>query len=169
MDSTYITPFIKSVQNVFETMLQLPVQIGEPSLKRTGAPSYDVSGIIGMSGDVDGSIVLSFPIATAERVVSLFVGEDMAHAHDDFPDAVGELVNMISGGAKAQFGGKSVSISCPSVVIGREHAVHGAKDVVCIHLPCETNCGEFAVEVSIKQTSLGSGGLAAGAGKAANA
>jgi chemotaxis protein CheX len=168
VDSNYITPFIKSVQNVFETMLQLPVRIGEPSLKRSGAPSYDVSGIIGMSGDVEGSIVLSFPTATAERVVSLFVGDDMEHAHADFPDAVGELVNMISGGAKAQFSGKSVSISCPSVVVGKAHAVHGAKDVVCIHLPCQTDCGDFAVEVSIKQSSLGSP-AAAGASAAVRA
>jgi chemotaxis protein CheX len=162
VDSTYVTPFIKSVQNVFETMLQLPVQIGEPSLKRSGAPSFDVSGIIGMSGDVEGSIVLSFPTATAERVVSLFVGEDMEHTHDDFPDAIGVLVNMISGGAKAQFGGRRVSISCPSVVVGKAHAVHGAKDVVCIHLPCQTDCGDFAVEVSIKQSSL-AGSQTAGA------
>ncbi|MCC7408157.1 MAG: chemotaxis protein CheX [Phycisphaeraceae bacterium] len=167
MDSSYITPFIKSVQNVFETMLQLKVDIGEPALKRSGDPSYDVSGIIGMSGDLEGSIVLSFPTATAERVVSLFVGTDMAHSHADFPDAVGELVNMISGGAKAQFAGKHVSITCPSVVIGNDHAIHGAKDVICIHLPCQSDCGQFAVEVSIKQSCLKPAAATASAGAGA--
>ncbi|MCC7409863.1 MAG: chemotaxis protein CheX [Phycisphaeraceae bacterium] len=154
MDSTYITPFIKSVQNVFETMLQLHVQVSDPSITRSGELSFDVSGIIGMSGDMEGSIALSFPIATAERVVSLFVGEEMAHTHADFPDAIGELVNMISGGAKAKFVGKQVTITCPSVIIGRKHAVHGAKDVICIHLPCTSDCGDFALDVSIKQSSL---------------
>lgn len=151
MDSTYITPFVKSVQNVFETMLQLPLEIGEPSLKRADSPTFDISGIIGMSGDVEGSVVLSFPTATAERIVSLFTGIEIEHTHDDFPDAIGELVNMVTGGAKAQFEGKSVTISCPSVVIGQDHVVFGRKDVVCIYLPCTCDCGEFTLEVSMKK------------------
>ncbi len=154
MDSSYITPFIQSVQNVFETMLQLPVQIDEPSLKRNDEPEFDVSGIIGMAGDVDGSVVLSFPTQTAERIVSLFTGMDIEHSHEDFPDAIGELVNMVTGGAKAQFQGKAVTISCPSVVIGRDHKVFGRKDVVCIYLPCSCDVGEFSVEVALKQSSL---------------
>jgi len=147
--SSYVTPFVMSVQNVFETMLQLPVQLGQPSVKRQDDPSFDVSGIIAMSGDLEGSIVLSFPTATAERVVSLFVGEDLSQAHEDFADAVGELVNMVSGGAKARFEGKQVSISCPSVVVGDGHQVYQRKDVVRIVIPCESDAGHFAVEVSI--------------------
>lgn len=157
MDSTYIMPFVSSIQNVFETMLQLRVDVKDPVLKRTSEPSYDVSGIIGMSGDVEGNVVLSFPTTTAERVVSLFTGEELAHTHEDFPDAVGELANMISGGAKAQFTGKQVSISCPSVVIGTDHVVFGRKDVVCIQILCSSDCGEFAVEVSFRKGANESG------------
>lgn len=152
--SSYITPFISSVQNVFETMLQLPVQLGNPELKRSGSTGHDVSGIIAMSGDLEGSIVLSFPTATAERVVALFVGEDLASTHDDFADAIGELVNMVSGGAKARFDGKHVSISCPSVVIGDSHSVFARKDVVQLIIPCQSDVGDFAVEVAILQSSL---------------
>ncbi len=157
MDSSYITPFVKSVQNVFEMMLQLEVAIGQPKLKRNDEPSFDVSGIIGMSGDVEGAVVLSFPTATAERVVSLFTGTQLDHAHEDFPDAIGELCNMVTGGAKAQFTGRSVNISCPSVVIGPSHKVFGRKDVICIQLPCSSDAGEFTVEVTIRQNSLPAG------------
>ncbi len=159
MDQSYIIPFIKSVQNVYETMLQLPVQMGQPELKQPGEAGHDVSAIIGMSGDVEGSVVLSFPTATAERVVAIFTGMELKSDHEDFADAVGELVNMVSGGAKAQFGGKEVTISCPSVVIGEKHQVYGRKDVVAICIPCECDCGEFNVEVSIRQ---GAGAPAAG-------
>lgn len=151
MDSAYIMPFVNSIQNVFETMLQLPVTVGDPQLKRTADPHFDVSGIIGMSGDVEGSVVLSFPTATAERIVSIFTGEELAATHEDFPDAVGELVNMVSGGAKAQFTGKNVSISCPSVVIGKDHLVFARKDVVCIQMLCNSDCGDFAVEVTFRK------------------
>lgn len=154
MDQTaYITPFVKSVQNVFETMLQLPVEIGQPSLNREPETHHDVSGIIGMSGDLDGTIVLSFATACAERVVSLFTATEMTQDHEDFADAVGELVNMVSGGAKAQFPGQSVAITTPSVVIGRGHQVYGRKDVVCITIPCSCDCGEFDVEVAVRQAT----------------
>ena len=49
MDPQFITPFIKSVQNVFSTMLQLPVSIKDPTIK-TGQQPFDVSGIIGAIG-----------------------------------------------------------------------------------------------------------------------
>jgi chemotaxis protein CheX len=153
VDQSYIIPFIKSVQNVFETMLQLPVQIGQPEIKHSGESGHDISAIIGMSGDVEGTVVLSFPTETATRIVAVFTGTELAADHEDFADAVGELVNMVSGGAKAQFPAKNVSISCPSVVIGESHQVYGRKDVVSICIPCESDCGNFNVEVSMRQDS----------------
>jgi len=149
VDPAYITPFVGSISNVFETMLQLPVTVGSPSIKSHGTPSYDVSGIIGMTGDVEGTVVLSFPTATAERAVMLFTGMELKADHEDFADAIGELVNMVSGGAKAQFTGKSVGISTPSVIVGSEHSVYGRKDMTTIEIPCTCDIGEFNVEVSL--------------------
>lgn len=152
MDPSYIKPFIASIQNVFTTMLQLPVTIKEPFIKTGSGTSYDVSGIIGMSGEVVGSVVLSFPQQTAQRVVALFCGSDLSNSPTDFADAVGELVNMVSGGAKAGFAGKKVSISCPSVVVGPSHIVARQTDAPTIVIPCGTDCGDLAIEVTIATT-----------------
>ncbi|MEM6258757.1 MAG: chemotaxis protein CheX [Planctomycetota bacterium] len=149
MDPAYITPFISSISNVFETMLQLPVSVGTPDIKSEATPTYDVSGIIGMTGDVEGTVVLSFPTATAERAVTLFTGMEMPADDDDFADAIGELVNMVSGGAKAQFEGKSVGISTPTVIMGSGHNVYGRKSMTTIAIPCTCDIGEFNVEVSM--------------------
>ena len=153
MDSNDILPFIKSTKNTFETMLQMPVECGAPELKKGDAPTFDVSAIIGMSGDVEGSVILSFPQETARRVVAVFTGADAPNNPEELADAVGELVNIVAGGAKAQFKGKNVSISCPSVVIGPSHSVFGAKDVVCVVIPCNCDCGNFCVEVATKPNS----------------
>ncbi|MEM7626306.1 MAG: chemotaxis protein CheX [Planctomycetota bacterium] len=150
MDSQFILPFIESVTNVFETMLQLEVKIGTPSIKPDDANSHDVSGIIGMSGDVEGTIVLGFPVTTAERAVGVFTGMEMDSKHEDFADAIGELVNMVSGGAKAKFTNRKVSITCPSVIVGEHHTVSGRKDIVTIHIPVDCDLGEFSVDVSIR-------------------
>ncbi|MCA9300120.1 MAG: chemotaxis protein CheX [Phycisphaerales bacterium] len=153
MDAKFIAPFMSSTQNVFSTMLQLPVEIGEPHVKDTQKPSFDVSGIIGVSGDMVGSIVLSFPRQTAERVVALFTGAEFEYGGEDFADAVGELVNMISGGAKAGLAGINASISCPSVVVGEGHSVSLRSDAPCIAIPFNTDCGEFVLEVALAECS----------------
>ncbi|MBL4591081.1 MAG: hypothetical protein JKY96_03890, partial [Phycisphaerales bacterium] len=74
MDPAYITAFVTSIQNVFSTMFQLPVEVGEPSIKTDRTMTHDVSGIIGVSGSMVGTIVLSMPSETASSVVTLFTG-----------------------------------------------------------------------------------------------
>jgi len=168
MDATYIRAFVSSIQNVFSTMLQLPVTVGEPYVKGPNTPETDISGIIGMSGDVTGSVVLSFPSATALSIVALFAGEKHDVNSPDFADAVGELVNMVSGGAKGQFKNKKASISCPSVVIGGKHRIAGPSDVPCIVIPIKTDCGELFIEVAIQEREAAEGGAKAAAKSAAN-
>ncbi len=155
MDPGMITPFVTSIQNVFSTMMQLSVTIGEPAVKAEGGTSYDVSGIIGMSGDVAGSVVLSFPRESALRIVALFTGTQVSADSPDFFDAIGELVNMVSGNAKALFpGGRKVSISTPSVVVGPGHKVANRSDVPCIDIPCQTDCGQFVIEIAIQERAV---------------
>jgi chemotaxis protein CheX len=151
MDARSIAHFVASTQQVFSTMLSLSVTAGKPYTV-SAVPRFEneVSGIIGMSGDLQGMVVLSFPTATAKGAIQAFTGMEMDPASADFADAVGELVNMISGAAKAKFEGKNVSISCPSVVIGKGHRVQQPSDAVCITIPFTCPAGEFSVEVAIK-------------------
>ncbi len=162
MDARSITHFIASTHQVFETMLSMPVTPGKPSACCT-VPSFqsDVSGVIGMTGDVVGMVVLSFPLSTARGVLKAFTGTDIDPSSPDFSDAVGELVNMISGAAKARFEGLSVSISCPSVILGPGHRVQQVSDATCIVIPFECPAGKFVVEVAMRKAESAVGTKAA--------
>ena len=52
MNVEYINPFLIAVQNVFDTMIGLPYKLGKPTVKNSDMTAYDVSGIIGISGEV---------------------------------------------------------------------------------------------------------------------
>lgn len=169
MDANYITPFIRSIKNVFTTMLQLDVDVQDPNIKSDNTASFDVTGIIGLSGDVVGSVVLSLPTNTAEGVVGRFTGTELTSDSDDFADAIGELVNMVAGGAKAMFTDRDVSISCPSVVLGDNHRIASPKHVPCIVIPCSTDCGAMAIEIMIDDRKFGKSGKSTGAAAAAQA
>ena len=151
MDSSLIAPFVESTRNVFATMLALDVRAGEPRTGRDSIPHHDVSGIIGMSGGITGAVALSFPVETAERVASLFGRAHLDHTREDFADAIGELVNMVAGGARAKFEGESVSVTCPSVIVGGNHTVRGAKDMTAVVIPHTSEVGDFAVELALRK------------------
>jgi chemotaxis protein CheX len=152
LDPRLIVPLVNSIKAVFSTMVKVEVTIGRPSVKATPTPSYDVSGIIGLSGDLIGSIVVSFQMEAATKLVSAFAGTPLEPTSADFPDAVGELANMIAGGAKKAFG-VMANITVPNVIIGAGHMIARLSDVPCVVIPCTTAVGNFAVEVNIKQVA----------------
>lgn len=149
MDVKYINPFIKSIKNVFQTMLSTDVAFGKPFVQGSGQTKPDVSSVIGFSGDASGAVVLAFNRATAVTIASKFAAIELAIDHPDFADALGELANMVAGGAKADFEGLNVAISLPSVIVGAGHEITNSKAHPSLVIPCETEMGVFNVHVSM--------------------
>lgn len=170
MDVRYVNPFFVSIRQVFSTMVGVDVQVLKPEAKTDNKPQAGVSGVIGFSGDATGACLLCFPTDVACKLASAFSGEEMDRDHPDFADAIGELANMVAGGAKAQFGGLNVNISLPSVVIGDPHEVivtGVSSDAPRLIIPCQTEMGQFHVEVAMivaKDTAYQGGKSANSAG-----
>jgi chemotaxis protein CheX len=145
-------PFIKSTLNVFQSMIGIKPEIGKPRLKEGNGASFDYSGIIGFSGEIIGSVVVSFATDTAKKLVASFVGSDIETSSPDFADALGELTNMIAGGAKKDLG-LIANISVPVVVMGHGHTIARLSGVPSVLIPFSTPHGDFAVEVNIKPSA----------------
>lgn len=150
IDPKLIVPFVNSVRQVFTKMVGVTTTISGVQIKGTPGPTYDVSGIIGFSGEVTGSVVVSFQKEAAVKLANALAGMEIEFGTPDFSDAIGELANMIAGSAKKDLGGPA-NISIPSVIIGSGHTVARLSDVPCVVIPCTTAVGDFAVEVCIKQ------------------
>ncbi len=148
-----IIPFVNSVRDVFTTMVNVQTTVERPHFKTMSTPCYDVSGIIGFSGDIVGSVVVSFQRQAAIKLVAAFAGMEMQPDDPDFADAIGELANMIAGRAKKDLGGNA-TITVPSVIIGNAYTIARLSDVPCLVIPVITAVGGFAVEVNIKQLKV---------------
>ena len=144
-----VVHFVSAVKEVFSTMLSTTVNVASPHHKSNPSQSCDVSAIIGISGQVVGSMVLSFELPVAEKIVAALSGMPVSPESPDFPDAVGEIANMIAGSAKRNFG-SAASISIPSIVMGGGHTLARLHDQPCIIIPCNTDHGRFVIEVSVK-------------------
>ncbi len=155
MDVRYINPFVKSIKNLFQTMLSTNVAFGRPFIPSPDDDwRTDVSGVIGFSGDASGAVVLVFSMDTATKLASQFAGTTMDSDHPDFSDAIGELANMVAGGAKPEFEGLDISISLPSVIIGKNHELSNSRVHPGLVIPCDTTLGSFRVHVSMKIEKL---------------
>ena len=131
-------------------MLQTQIKPGKPEIKKQPSPTYDVSGVIGVSGEATGSITLSFPKLVALKVVSKFIETEIKIIGADVTDAVGELTNIIAGSAKKDLKNFRVAISLPKVVIGKNHSVNSPKNTEDILIPFDSPFGNFNLEVSLK-------------------
>lgn len=149
IEPALIVPFVQSVRKVLATMAGVEVTVGRPHGKIKPAPEYDYSGIIGFSGKIIGTVVVSFQKETAIKLVAAFASEPVDPDSSDFADALGELTNMIAGAAKPNLGGEA-NITVPSVIMGKGHTVSRPSDIPCLVLPCSTAQGDFAVELSIR-------------------
>lgn len=88
INSKLILPFMAAVKDVFQKMAGVKTTIGKPFLKTEAGPSDEVCGIIGFSGEITGSMVLSFSDAAAEKLVEAFAGVCMKRTDPDFADEV---------------------------------------------------------------------------------
>ena len=145
-----IVPFVNSVRLVMSTMTGLVTTVGPTKIRTsTAAAEFDYSGIIGFSGGIVGTVVVSFGRDAAVRIVEAFAKCAVPPDTADFADALGELTNMIAGAAKKDFGANA-SISTPSVVMGPGHVIARPSDVPCVSVPCDAAGSAFAVELSIR-------------------
>jgi chemotaxis protein CheX len=149
LNSKLIMPFVNSTMNVFSTMVKIKPVINKPRIKEDAGATYDVSGVIGFSGAVIGSVVISFQMETARQIVNALVGSEIEPGSADFVDAIGEIANMVAGNAKKDLG-LVANIAVPTVVLGPGHVIGRLRGVPCVVIPCQTSVGDFAVEVNIK-------------------
>jgi chemotaxis protein CheX len=151
MEALWINTFCTTTIDVFRTMFSIEAKPGTPRLKGEPYPTADITGIIGFSGEAQGSIALSFPSDTALKMVSTLVGAPMTGLDMEVADGIGELANIVAGNAKKEINGIGLSISLPQVVIGKNHVLSVQSTIPIVVIPFSTPLGDFVVEFCLKK------------------
>lgn len=149
MQVELLNPFLNATVDVFRTMLSCELTRGQPTLKRSNAPQYEVSGLIGLTGGRQGMVVVSLGRMTAMKATEILLGERPDGIDSQVVDAVGELANMIAGAAKAKLGQFQLNIGLPSVICGKNHLIGFPSNSTPIVLPFESHIGPVCVEVGL--------------------
>ena len=158
MRADYINPFITAATNVYSTRLSCSLERGAPSIKDGFCPEFEVSGIIEMTGNAEGTVVFSLSRTAAIGAAAALLDEDpkaFTQLNNDVLDAIGELTNLIAGDAKGQLDKLSLSIGSPNVICGKNHSVSFPKDATPISIPFDSKWGPIAIDVGLIDAPAG--------------
>ncbi len=149
MDVKLINPFLEATLHVLKTIAGIDAQKGKPFLKKDNVAVGDVSGVIGLAGDMNGIISVTFTEKCILHIVTGMFGEEVKELNAEIGDAVGEIANMISGQARQKLEGLGTNLQAaiPSVVMGKNHTISHVTKQPIIALPFSTKGGEFTVEI----------------------
>lgn len=143
----YINPVVAGLEECFNTMLNCKIERTGLGLMENNQSLYPVSGIIGLSGKGVGTIVLSMSESVALKASSAMLMAEMTELNDEVLDAVGEITNIVCGGAKAKLAQYSLSISLPNVIYGSQCQLHFPQHSHPIMIPFRCAWGNLAIQL----------------------
>ena len=149
MKAEHINPFVRSTAAVFSTMCRCELTRGELTLPANFQEEYEISGMVGLSGKLAGTVVLSLHEDMALYIAEALLGVRPAEIDDDVVDAVGEMTNMIAGKAKGELAEYEMNLSLPTVISGSNHKVRFGSHVQPICIPFTSPHGDLCVEVGL--------------------
>lgn len=144
LDVNNINPFLQSTISVFESVTQLKLTVGRPSMADFSftAPTYTIT--VGVVGQMKGQAVLAMNMENARLVASkMMFGMPIAELDEMACSALNELSNMIMGNTATIFStqGKLIDITPPISMIGTDLQVK--TDIAPIAVPLILDGTEF--------------------------
>jgi chemotaxis protein CheX len=113
--------------------------------------------MIGIAGDqAKGSLAISFTESAILDIASKMFGEPITEVNDEIADMVGEITNMVTGGAKVALSekGYKFKMAIPTTIMGRNHSIKHSSKGPIIMIPFETEAGTFFVEICFETNGV---------------
>jgi chemotaxis protein CheX len=153
---SYLNPFISVCVEVFDKQCSIAISSGRPYIvKKDFVGEWDISGLIGFTGEARGAVVISMKKKCALGLVDKLTGSRHRDFDAEVVDVIGELINIIAGRAKHRLEEEfSLVISLPSIIEGSKHVIHWPGEsprIICI--PFKVSADEnFVLSVTLEKT-----------------
>ena len=142
LKAEYVNAFILASHSLLTQMCMIPeIKVGKPSLKEAKFPNDTSLIMVGLTGDISGHVILSFPKETALDIISKMTMMPVTEIDDLGISAISELGNMIMGNASTLLSEQKVliDITPPNYCSGNSIMLTGAGKNIAIPLTYEGN------------------------------
>jgi chemotaxis protein CheX len=152
MDAKIINTFLTEGIEAFQTMFGIAPEAKEPHLLDVNAGHpWEISGLLGITGDVRGVVAFRLHKILANKMLELSGIKCKPEEYEDTAiGLVSEFTNIISGRAVSNIKDYSIDISPPFCVMGHNHMIAWPKNYPIIVIPFVTKFGPFEVDVCFK-------------------
>jgi len=153
----YIQPFVDGCEEVFRELCNTEVKAGRAYFvsKDEFETIWDISGIIGLSGDANGAVTISLKEETAFELTKILTGNEHTSIDRFVTDAMGEIINIIAGNVKNIYEKKHrIKITMPSIIKGKAHSIVWPSEkarIICIPFTIFVD-QEFCLSVAVEQS-----------------
>ena len=150
----YINPFVEPAFNILKEVLDTDISRGELYLKATSMPVLGVAAIIGLTGDVEGRVLLDMSMETAISIASTMNAEEFDELDALGKATIAELANMITGQAVTKLHelGYDFDLSPPSLITG-DNMVVTDSGVEALIVPLQLPQGKLEINVAVRERS----------------
>ena len=140
---------IRVAEDIFTTMLMMKIDGSAVDKNTTATIQSNITSILGLGGDVRGTLYVHFPEKTATAITPSFLGMEVDSIDEDVKDAVGEIANMMAGGIKIFLSSHDIQteLAIPSTVIGNSYRTSRAANIERVLVPFSCSAGPFWVEL----------------------
>ena len=152
MKAEYVNPFYKATCDVFELMLSLNPKRGSLKAVEEMVNTKEASVVLGVTGDLKGTIIYSFPKDMALEMVKIMSGIEMDDIDNFVSSALGEVGNIISGNALTLLAKNNYKcdITPPQILVGTYKTFSAANEKSLL-LTLITEIGEFDINMLLKE------------------
>ena len=152
MKAEYVNSFYQATTDVFQLMLDVQTERGTLRLLEDMVLSKDASVILGVTGDLRGTILFTFPKDMVLEMVKIMSGMEMAEIDSFVSSAIGEVANIIGGNAVTILANHNYicDIATPQVLVGEYKSLSIGNEKSLL-LPLITPIGEFDIALFLKE------------------
>ena len=149
-----VQPYLQAAKDVIGRETSSTVGVGKVALRKPPASTGEVSILIGVTGQIQGVVMLTMDRQTALNIVGHITGEAYAELDSLAQSAVAELANVVSGrgGIALASLGRETTISPPALLVGSGGGSISTLDIPIYCIPLQTECGVVDLQVALKDS-----------------
>ena len=151
MKMELIQPFINAADAVLSQGLQGATRVDHLAMEEEGYRRKGVAGMISLSGDIEGRIILDLEAQTAVRVASHYAGAELPESDGLIKETIFELANQIVGNAVCALNDQGFKFRVhPPLLLSSEEGDKTSEDVEAQMMCFATTLGTVFMNVALR-------------------
>jgi chemotaxis protein CheX len=151
MKMELIQPFINAADAVLSQGLHGTTKVGNLSMEEDAYRRKGVAGMVALSGDIEGRIILDLEPQTAVRVASHYAGAELPESDGLIKETIFELANQVVGNAVCALNDQGFHFRVhPPMLLTGEEGDKSSEDVEALMICLETSLGNVFMNVALR-------------------